>query len=127
MSESAEITRAAFFSIRSRTEGGPQFGIDGEPQTVLHDADDRSRNRVNSDRLAKYARILSVPVLPHAIAQNGDGIPASRFISGSKIAADHRLLPNHGKRVRRDFGNIAPARHAAFIGDILGVEIVRTD
>ncbi len=104
--ESGQVAGLALFGIGPGNEGGPQLGIHGKFQVLGHHTDHGSGDVVNANRLAENACAPTVAVLPNSVAQNGYRGGAGLSVVGREVAAQHRLLADHGKRVDGDLRDI---------------------
>ena len=79
--------------------------IDGKPETVRHDADDRVRDPAEIDGAAHDLRVAGESQLPRLIADDDDRQGGVPFVGREQVAAGERRGPRHGKSRGGDLRN----------------------
>ena len=82
--------------------GRPQRGAIGIIDARRHDADDRVRLVVETNRLADDVRSSAETSFPETVAQNGDPRRARALVARLEAAADRRRDAEHVEEIRVD-------------------------
>ena len=101
--------RAAARVRRIERDRPPELGrAIGKVELLRHHADDRDRRAVQRDRSPDDAGFAAEPLLPHAVADDDDGVLAGLILLGRERAAKRGRHAQQLERVPRDLRALQP-------------------
>ena len=100
---------------RQRRHRNPEIGIERELHVRRHHPDHRGHQTVDLDTAADHLRIAAVAVLPNPVPEHHGRLRARAIVSRTEVAADHRTLADHLKRVGGDVGAAELLGRLAFV------------